>query len=113
MLDDSVDYENITVRTIAVDFDGVIHIRRGKYNPDYCGGEVCEGAKESIEKLISKGYEIIIFTARDNLTSVNEFLSQRGFPKMEVTNRKPPAIAYIDDRGIRFTNWKDMERYFT
>ena len=25
--------------------------------------------------------------------------------KIFVTNRKLPAVAYIDDRGIRFTNW--------
>jgi len=29
-----------------------------------------------------------------------------------VSNLKPPAIAYIDDRGIRFTNWADITKYF-
>lgn len=35
--------------------------------------------------------------------------------KLFVTNRKLPAVAYIDDRGIRFTSWKqalaDLAKY--
>ena len=37
-------------------------------------------------------------------------MQQPGFwddqTKIFVTNRKLPAVAYIDDRGIRFTNWR-------
>jgi len=29
-----------------------------------------------------------------------------------ITNRKIPASIYIDDRGLRFTNWGDILKYF-
>jgi hypothetical protein len=41
------------------------------------------------------------------------FWNERG--QLLVTNRKLPAVAYIDDRGIRFRNWAqaltDLERF--
>lgn len=41
------------------------------------------------------------------------FWNERG--QLLVTNRKLPAVAYIDDRGIRFHNWAqaltDLERF--
>lgn len=33
------------------------------------------------------------------------FWNERG--QLLVTNRKLPAVAYIDDRAIRFTSWRD------
>ena len=29
-----------------------------------------------------------------------------------ITNKKFAAVAYIDDRALRFTNWRDMRQYF-
>ena len=40
------------------------------------------------------------------------WLYHNGFPEMRVGNLKMNAVAYIDDRGIRFTNWQDICRYF-
>lgn len=34
------------------------------------------------------------------------------FKKTIAIDFKLPAIAYIDDRGMRFTTWKDMMNYF-
>ena len=70
-------------------------------------------AKEMIEKLMID-YEVVILTARgsDQFEGVRKWLKNNGFPELEVTNRKRPAIAYIDDRGLRFTNWRDVARYF-
>lgn len=66
----------------------------------------------SIEKLIDRGFKVVVLTAREELEPVREWLKKNNFPEVEVTNIKPPAIAYIDDRSIRFTNWKDMRNYF-
>ena len=32
--------------------------------------------------------------------------------KIKVVGGKPKAHWYIDDRAIRFTNWKDIKNYF-
>lgn len=101
-------------KTIAVDFDGVIH----KYSEGWKDGSIYDDPVEDSIKMIKllkhKGYEIIVFTAREanQLIEVTDWLIYNGFPNLTVTNIKPQAIAYIDDRGIRFTNWNDIVKYF-
>lgn len=100
------------VKTIAVDFDGVLH----DFEKGWCGGKIVgkplPNSRESINKLIEKGYDVVILTAREDFEPVHKWLRKYKFPKLKVTNVKPPAIAYIDDRGIRFTNWIDITNYF-
>ncbi|MDD3150471.1 MAG: hypothetical protein PHV68_06520, partial [Candidatus Gastranaerophilales bacterium] len=57
---------------------------------------------EFIQKL-SLSYEIRIFTTR-NSQDVQKWLVKHHFDRYieDVTNKKEPAFAYIDDRGIRF-----------
>lgn len=113
-------------RTICVDFDGVIH----RYGRGWQDGSIYDipikGAKEALRKMVSEGYRIVIFTTRLN-PQVNEnvnlekgkiikWLSENGFVKdkhyHDLTAVKPVAGAYIDDRAIRFTNWRDISKYF-
>ncbi|MEU5043203.1 hypothetical protein [Streptomyces griseorubiginosus] len=119
-------------QTIAVDFDGVIH----QYSRGWQDGTIYDppmpGAIDSL-RILMDTYAVFIHTTRD-ATTVAAWLAERGFdtvvdiegpkhPKREfwneqgallVTNRKLPAVAYIDDRAIRFQSWKqalaDMER---
>lgn len=113
-------------RVVCIDFDGVIH----QFSKGWSDGSIYDppmmGAKEELERLVSKGYKVIILTTRLN-PEVNEdinlernkltkWLADNGF-KLEVhyhdlTAIKPIAGVYIDDRAIRFTNWKDMSKYF-
>ena len=58
------------------------------------------------------GYEIIICTARDDIKPVEDWLKEWDFPDIEVTNVKPKARWYVDDRAIRFINWEDTYKYF-
>ncbi len=99
------------VKTIAIDFDGVIH----KYSKGWQDGviydDLMDDAKEVIDELTKKGFKCVVFTARESLLPVKEWLITHKLD-LPVTNKKPPAIAYIDDRGIRFTNWKDIKNYF-
>lgn len=90
--------------TIAIDFDGVIH----KYSKGWQDGSIydepVDGVKEALLEL-SKEYELVVFTARSDLKSVVNWIAEHLQLGIIVTNQKPPALAYIDDRGIRFTNW--------
>lgn len=114
------------MKTIAIDFDGVIH----KYSKGWHDGTAydvpVEGAIEAIEALMLS-YTVFVHTSRDlkevqNWFGVNTHIGteiindDRKFyinkNLLGLSNRKLPAIAYIDDRGIRFTNWTDMLNYF-
>ena len=76
------------------------------------------GAKESLFSLVADGFEIHIVTARlwpghgtaeQQQRNIEQWLDQHGFVKgthyHELTNNKPPAVAYIDDRAIEFQSW--------
>lgn len=106
-------------KTVAIDFDGVIH----KYSEGWKDGEIydepVEGSFEAIHELYVRGYSVAIFSTREP-EDMREWFGKwhrKKFPKREIvspnfTKEKPPAIAYIDDRGIRFTNWTDILNYF-
>lgn len=103
-------------KTLAVDFDDTIVVRVfGTLVP----------AKDCIEALTvlrEQGYRIVVHSARswehwqDRIERENEMvnlLNHWGVPYDEVYagKGKPPAMAYIDDRGIRFAeNWMDIAR---
>lgn len=114
---------------LAIDFDGVIH----DYNRGWQGGEIygnpIEGALKTMDRLTNDGYKLIIFTTRispemasgkelkQRIQDIKDWLIENGFfidvHYHKITGSKPAAIAYIDDRAIRFTNWQDIRKYFT
>ena len=104
---------------IGIDFDGVIH----KCSKGYFDGTIyddpIEGSYEALERL-SSDYTIIINTckAKPDRGLVNgksgtalvwEWLERHDMSKFvsKVTSEKPRARFYIDDKGVRFTDWKD------
>ena len=116
--------------TVAVDFDGVIHTYDKGWQDGSIYGEPVPGALDAIEALMER-HAVAIFTTRDT-GQVRDWLAGHGFDDiwtdlaweppfwnergaLLVTNRKPAAIAYIDDRGIRFADWgqalADLERH--
>jgi hypothetical protein len=53
------------------------------------------------------------FVPHDEVRVVPEgvqFWNEKGV--VGITSRKLAAIAYIDDRAVRFTNWMDIQNYF-
>lgn len=116
-------------KTICVDFDGVLHTYDKGYDNGKIYGDLVVGAKETLELLHCK-FRIVILTTRlnpmfdaenekskrDMRLDIRWWLAKKGIAEGthydELTNNKPPAIAYIDDRGIRFTNWVDVRKYF-
>lgn len=92
--------------TICVDFDGVIH--QGPHGlPGAVNGTLVDGAVEGLKKIKDFGFKIVLFTARVDLEAVRDWLKKEKLGNLidEVTNRKPPASAYIDDRATHFTDW--------
>ena len=103
-------------RSIAVDFDDTIVVRVfGTLVP-------AKDCIEALQILRDQGYRIIIHSARsweqwqDRVERENEMvnlLNEWEIPYDEVYagKGKPPAMAYIDDRGLRFAdNWMDIAR---
>lgn len=89
----------------AVDFDGTIHDIKHPV-PGRKMGAPIEGALVAIRELKKRG-TVIIFTQRGDDKAVRDWLTFYQFPWMEVTNIKPRADVYIDDKGLRFINWAE------
>jgi hypothetical protein len=113
------------VPTVAVDFDGVIHAYSKGWQDGTIYDDPVPGAFDALRWLMDR-YAVFIFTTR-NVASVAdwisdssrikttnleppEFWNERG--QLLVTNRKYPAIAYIDDRAVRFVNWPQTIAFF-
>lgn len=104
---------------IAIDFDGTLCKRTGipTLEPwDKCGP--VEGASQALWLLYERGIEFYILTAKakTEFEKMRVWLNQWGFPQPEklfITNCKQKGTTvYIDDRGIRFTNWNDIRKLF-
>lgn len=106
-------------KTIAVDFDGVIHAYRAGWQGGKIYDEPVLGAFAAIRKLIEEGYHVVIHTTRassaDAQADVRDWLAFHNghdLAKLEITSQKPKAIAYIDDRAVRFTTWDDIRKLY-
>lgn len=93
------------VPTLAVDFDGVLHDPTN-VTPGHRMGLPCKGALEAMGALRRRGYRLIIFTT-NRIEPVTNWLTYFGVPFDQVTNTKPEAEVYIDDRGLRHTSWTE------
>lgn len=93
--------EHIFKKTIAIDLDGVLDEYYGKYDKNSIP-KIKEGAKDFVIKL-SKDYKLILFTTRNSKTA-KKWLVDNNIDKyfIEITNKKPLASIYLDDRAINF-----------
>lgn len=99
-----------------IDLDGTIH----KYSKGYADGTIYDdafnGAKEVINWLRNRGYEIVIFTTRASrensgemggdshykeISKVEMWLKDKGIYFDRITAEKLGADFYIDDKAIR------------
>jgi len=108
---------------IAVDLDGVIlNFNWSSWatrDMDYFGTPIKGGAK-ALKKLKQRGYRIIIHTCRTNPILNNSYCVEKLYEKVARVLKKnkipydeiwlgmgkPIADYYIDDRAIKFENWK-------
>jgi hypothetical protein len=107
-------------RTVCVDFDGVIHAYSRGWQDGSIYDQPLPGAIEALD-LLMDDYAVIVHSTRDP-EQIAPWLRERGVAcrtdgvpderefwnvtgTVLVTRRKYPAVAYIDDRAIRFRNW--------
>lgn len=89
-------------KTVCLDFDGVLNTYTGWKGED----ELFlprPGLEAFLQSLRDGGYHIVVHSTR-SAEKIAEWLSGHGIANLvdSVTDVKPPAIAYIDDRAIRF-----------
>jgi phosphoheptose isomerase len=102
---------------LSIDFDGVIHKNSKGFYDGTIYDEPIEGVHEALRELSEK-YTLIVCTAKakpdrglvngkTGTQLVWEWLKKHDLDKYisKVTSEKPRAIAYIDDKGIRFKSW--------
>ena len=113
--------------SIALDFDGVIHAYSLGWHTKDIYDPPMAGAHRAL-RLLSEVYGVFILTARpahEVLPWCQAQFADLSFTLIPddvrywdrtgvigVTNRKLPALAYVDDRAVRFTNWTDVLNYF-
>ena len=85
---------------ICVDLDGVLNEFDGWKGADFFHPPR-SGAREFLEELNRKGYRVVVFTVRWG-PHVESWLAKWGLSEhvWMVTDKKPPAHVYIDDRGM-------------
>lgn len=98
--------------TIAIDFDGVLSDYAGWKGYSAPFDPPVEGAIQAIRDYQDAGYDVCIYTTRadspDQIVRLQQWLrvhtlEKKRVNKIKITDRKPPAIVYIDDRAILFT----------
>ncbi len=87
---------------VCVDLDGVLNAFDGWRGADFFHPPR-PGAREFLLGLRQRGYRVVVFTVRW-APHVTAWLEEHGLAPMvsEVTNQKPPAHVYVDDRAICF-----------
>ncbi len=116
-----------TENTIAIDLDGVVHKNSKGYHDGTIYDDPIDGTEEALKEL-SKDYKLIIYSCKarpdrnftdgnSGASHIHTWLEKHNLAKYinSVEVFKPTAKFYIDDRAIRFNNWKqtlnDVKKY--
>ena len=95
-------------KTIMIDLDGVLCTEERTFERPLA--EPLAGAIEAVRGLRAAGHTVIVYTARNwpEYRVTKKWLDDHGFEYDGLHMGKPVADIWIDDRAVRFTNWKDV-----
>jgi hypothetical protein len=101
-------------RALCIDFDGVLHAyTSGWQGHDKIPDGPVPGAMVACHALAEAGWKLYVMSSRSDLRPVAAWLANWKFPPMVLTRIKPIAVAYIDDRAVRFTgDWPSIRKLF-
>lgn len=87
---------------VCVDLDGVLNLFDEWKGSDHFHPPR-PGAAKFLQRLQDAGYRVVVFTVR-YAPWVEKWLDDQGLSRYvdEVTDRKPPAHVYVDDRAVCF-----------
>lgn len=93
--------------TVCFDFDGVIHSFKNGWTGLTCIADPpVDGIKEVIDILRNDGYKVIILSTRAKtaigIAAIRSWLTKHNITVDLITDKKPPAVCYVDDRAICF-----------
>lgn len=107
-------------KNIAIDFDGVIHRNSKGFHDGTIYDEPIEGAIASLREIKKLGYNIIIYSCKSNSDRplvegktgtelIWEWVKEKQIENLidKISNEKPRALIYIDDKGFNFKNWNE------
>jgi len=89
-------------QTVCVDLNGVLDTYRG-WQGEVSWHPPREGAADFLRSLRRDGFRVVVLTVREP-GEARRWLEESGLSELvdEVTDRKPPALAYVDDRAVCF-----------
>lgn len=91
---------------LAIDFDDTIHDTRNVWD-GYKLGRPVEGAQSAMRKLREEGHTLIIHTVWGaQKKAIADWLFYFNIPYDDITSQKPAADRYIDNKGLRFRDWR-------
>lgn len=94
-------------KTVVFDFDGVIHSYTSAWKGiDVIPDKPVDGIREAINDIRKAGYYVAVVTTRaaemKGIEAVWAYLKKHNIQVDSVGQMKPPAICYIEDRGLKF-----------
>lgn len=89
-------------KRICVDLNGVLDTYTG-WRGEVTWHAPREGAREFLAALCDRGHEVVVLTTREPGEAA-AWLARHGLDRFvsRVTDRKLPALAYVDDRAVSF-----------
>ena len=102
-------------KALAIDFDGVIHDRANPIEGRKMGAPI-HGAKDALFRLKMRGYKIIVHClwadSPENIATIAKWMDFYDCQYNDITNIKPDADYFIDNKAIKFTDWEEVLENF-
>lgn len=95
---------------LAIDFDNVVHDQKHPLPGGRMGAPI-EGAADAMYDLKQQGHKLIIHSVGGgNSKYISDWLEYYEIPYDLITNIKPNADYYLDDKAVHFDNWDQALR---